>query len=50
MNSASHFREYAYEKHPNFHPVNVYNDWGKKYIKCFARYWQVVLAIVSGVI
>lgn len=45
MNSASHFREYVYEKHPNFHPVNVYNDFGKRYIKCFARYWETFLAI-----
>jgi hypothetical protein len=28
----------------------MYNDWGKKYIKCFARYWQVVLAMGNGVV
>ncbi len=48
MNSASHFREYVYEKHPNFYPVNVYNDFGRKYIKCFARYWQALLAVASS--
>jgi hypothetical protein len=47
INSASNFREYAYEKHPNFYPVNVYNDFGRRYIKCFTRYWQALLAVAS---
>lgn len=45
MNSTLHSREYTYDKHPNFYAVNVYNDFGKRYIKCFIRYWSVFLKV-----